>query len=122
MTAESWRKNIISNMKKAGTYAGTYDAAVATLADLLEQRDAVYQQYVDEGCEALVEKVSDRGARNYTKNPLLATWMDLNRDALSYWRDLGLTPAGLKKLNEAALQKPEKTSALEKALANLASA
>ncbi len=122
MTAESWRKKIISNMKKAGTYAVTYDAAVATLADLLEQRDAVYQQYVDEGCEALVEKISDRGARNYSKNPLLTVWMDLNRDALAYWRDLGLTPAGLKKLNDEALKKPGKTSSLEQALANLASA
>ena len=29
--------------------------------------------------------------------------MDLNAQALAYWRDLGLTPAGLKKLNADAL-------------------
>jgi hypothetical protein len=40
---------------------------------------------------------------------------DLNRDALAYWRDLGLTPAGLKRVNEQAL-KAAKRSALSEAL------
>ena len=33
------------------------------------------------------------------QNPMLRLVNDLNRDALAYWRDLGLTPAGYKKLN-----------------------
>jgi hypothetical protein len=43
---------------------------------------------------------------------------DLNRDALAYWRDLGLTPAGLKKTDEAAM-KQRKKSALGEALKGL---
>jgi hypothetical protein len=43
-------------------------------------------------------------------------WQDLNTQALAYWRDLGLTPAGLKKLNEAALKPAVKKTALEEAL------
>ena len=35
--------------------------------------------------------------------------MELNRDTLSYWRDLGLTPAGLKKINESALKAENKS-------------
>ena len=41
--------------------------------------------------------------------------MDLDTQALAYWRDLGLTPAGLKKINEAAM-KEKKRSALVEAL------
>lgn len=29
---------------------------------------------------------------------------DLNRDALTYWRELGLTPKGLRAINDAALK------------------
>ena len=52
------------------------------------------------------------------KNPLLVLWDDLNKSALAYWRDLGLTPAGLKKLNEKAMQTPKK-NALNEALKKL---
>lgn len=52
------------------------------------------------------------------QNPLLRLINDLNRDALTYWRDLGLTPAGLKKINESAL-KDNKADALTEALREL---
>ena len=48
-----------------------------------------------------------------TKNPLLVMWDDLNKSALAYWRDLGLTPAGLKKIDETALKKQKKTGLSE---------
>jgi hypothetical protein len=53
-----------------------------------------------------------------TKNPLLVLWDDLNKSALAYWRDLGLTPSGLKKISADAM-KPKKTSALAEALRDL---
>ena len=54
------------------------------------------------------------------KNPLLATWNELNTTALQYWRECGLTPASLKKLNESAM-KQEKESSLQAALEKLGS-
>ena len=51
-------------------------------------------------------------------NPLLKEWQNMNRDALVYWRELGLTPAGLKKLNDDSM-KPAEQSPLDKVLANL---
>lgn len=50
-----------------------------------------------------------------TKNPLLVLWDDLNKSALAYWRDLGLTPAGLKKIDETAVRR-KKTSSLADAI------
>ena len=41
-------------------------------------------------------------ATNTVKNPKLVIWMDLNTQALAYWKELGLTPSGLKRLKEAA--------------------
>ena len=44
------------------------------------------------------------------KHPAIVIVNDLNRDALAYWRDLGLTPAGLKRINEEALGEGKKDS------------
>jgi hypothetical protein len=46
--------------------------------------------------------------------------MDLNAQALAYWRDLGLTPAGFKRLSDG-IKAPQKTG-LELALEKLSSA
>ena len=105
-------------MRKAGTYQKHFDPVAAALAEILEQRDHAYEEFIEGGACLMVEKVSDRGAVNMVKNPLLATWNELNITALQYWRECGLTPASLKKLNEAAM-KQEKGSSLEAALVKL---
>ena len=99
MKAAQWKRKIVQQCKTLGTYQDSFSGAVATLADLLERRDDAYAQFKAEGGEITVERVSDRGAVNRVVNPLLKLWQDLNRDALAYWRDLGLTPAGFKRLN-----------------------
>ena len=118
MRKGAWKKLIVEQMKAVGTYRADFDSAVEALAGILDQRDRVYAEFKKGGCAALVEVVSDRGSVNMRKNPLLELWISLNRDALTYWRDLGLTPAGLKKIDEAAM-KPQKKNALAEALAAL---
>ena len=119
MNADEWKRAIRRATKAAGTYKKQFDAPIDALAKILDQRDRVYQEFLDGGAEAVIVRVSDRGARNSGKNPLLTLWMELNRDALAYWRELGLTPSGLKKLNDAAMQGAKEQTALEKALAQL---
>ena len=53
------------------------------------------------------------------KNPMLVLELDLNAQALAYWRDLGLTPAGLKKLNADVVKDKTTSDGLEKLLAGL---
>jgi len=103
LTAKAWRKKIIEQMTAKGVKADGFENVIDTLADILEERDTIYTQYKDEGGHVLIEKVSDRGASNMVVNPLLKEWQDMNRDALTYWRELGLTPQGLKKLNDQAI-------------------
>ena len=118
MTSKKWRLRIKKLCTEVGTYRPSFDPAISTLSDLLEQRDKVYQQYVDEGAEPLVVHTQDRGAQNLRKNPLLEVWDDLNKTALTYWRDLGLTPKGLKAIDEASM-KPKKQSKLDKVMGEL---
>ena len=39
----------------------------------------------------------------------------MNKTALQYWRDLGLTPAGLRRIDEKAM-KPQRVNALAEAM------
>ena len=118
MKKADWRREIKTKCESIGTFKSEFLPVINTLADILEERDRVRTQYKAEGSQILIEKTSDRGAVNMVKNPLLTTWEDLNKDALVYWRDLGLTPAGFKKLNVEA-QKPAESAGLEKLLEDL---
>lgn len=118
MKALSWRRKIIEQCNAVGTYKDAFLPTIDALSRLLERRDAAYEDFIKGGGAAMVIRISDRGAVNQAVNPLLRLWQELNRDALAYWRDLGLTPAGLKRINESAMQKP-KVSALAQALKDI---
>ena len=109
MKKADWRREIIKKCQSVGTFRSEFLPVINSLADLLEERDRIRSKYRAEGEHPLIEKTSDRGAVNLAKNPLLTAWEDLNRDALAYWRDLGLTPAGLKKLGEDTV-KPKRSA------------
>lgn len=121
MKKADWRREIIKKCESIGTYKPEFLPVINTLADILEERDNIRAQYRREGSHPLVTKISDRGAVNSGKNPLLTAWEDLNKDALVYWRDLGLTPAGLKKLTDSVMKDQKKENSLEQLLEGLMS-
>lgn len=120
MKAATWRNRIRESCSAVGTLRDAFVPAINALAEILEQRDNVYQDYLASGAEPVIWKLSDRGSEQLVPNPRLKLWTDLNNQALAYWRDLGLTPAGLKKIDEQAM-KPKKKSALAEALRDLGS-
>lgn len=61
----------------------------------------------------MVRHTNKAGATNIEQNPALRLINDLNRDALTYWRDLGLTPAGLKKIDENSMKQKKQSSLAE---------
>jgi phage terminase small subunit len=115
MTQRAWKSKIKKACEEAGTYRPYFDHVIATLADILSKRDKAQEQFEKSGGNAIIKHTNKSGATNLEQNPALRMINDLNRDALQYWRDLGLTPAGLKKINEKAMQK-QKASALTEAL------
>ena len=113
-----WAKVITENCKSVGTYRESFVPVIDSLAGILENRDKALETFEQSGGNILVKHTNKSGATNIEQKPALRMANDLNRDALAYWRDLGLTPAGLKKINEAAL-KPQKRNALTEALKDL---
>jgi phage terminase small subunit len=118
MNRKKWAELITANCKSIGTYKVEFDPVIDTLAGVLEKRDKVEQEFQEAGAEAVIIHTNQGGNANMTKNPMLVAIGELNTQALAYWRDLGLTPAGLRKLNEQAFQK-KKTSALAEVLKEL---
>lgn len=116
MKKATWKKRIRDACTEVGTYQKSFDAVIDTLAGILENRDKALEEFTG---EMIVEHTNKSGATNMEQNPLLRLINDLNRDALAYWRDLGLTPAGLKRINDAAIREKKQQSPLEKALAQL---
>lgn len=115
MNKSEWANIITRNSERAGTFKPFFSPVIETLAGILEMRDTLQAQFEAEGGQPIVEHTNKAGATNVEQNPILRMINDLNRDALAYWRDLGLTPAGLKRVNEQAL-KAAKRSALSEAL------
>ena len=100
MSKQEWIERITNDCKQANTYKLYFDSVIDTLAQILEMRDIVHEQFVDEGLQATIIVTTDRsGKENIHKNPLIAMETELNSQALKYWIELGLTAAGLKKLN-----------------------
>lgn len=114
-----WKRRTMAACRKAGTYRPFFDAPIDTLAGILERRDKALELFEKSGGNIMVVHTNKGGNANIEQNPVLRLINDLNRDALQYWRELGLTPAGLKKLNEAALKQESKGSALEEALKSI---
>lgn len=115
MERDEWAARIRASCQAAGTYRTWFDDIIVTLADILARRDYAQQLFDESGGNVLVNHTNKAGATNLEQNPCLRLINDLNRDALAYWRDLGLTPAGLKRIDEQSM-KQRKKSALAEAL------
>lgn len=115
MKKGAWRNRITKACKEAGTYEPYFDHVIKQLAEILEKRDEVEAEYRRLDSMPVIKHTNKAGKENVAKNPALVMWDDLNKSALAYWRDLGLTPAGLKKIRGDAAE-AERESALTKAL------
>lgn len=101
-----------------GTYREEFDPAIWALAKVEEERDSAWEEFEDEGSVRIVTTVNKAGAEYRQQNPSYTVWLNLVAESRSQRRELGLTPAGLKKLREDAMKAPRK-SALAEALARL---
>ena len=119
MEKAEWIRKIKAACRKAGTYQPQFRYVIETLAQIMEDRDKVHEQYVGSGAHPTIIHTNKAKEQNIVKNPMLVMELDLNAQALAYWRDLGLTPAGLKKLNADVVKDKTASDGLEKLLAGL---
>jgi len=118
MTKAKWKNRIVAAMKAVGTYQTSFDDSVETLAGILERRDALEAQFYASKVPMIVEHTNRGGSVNLEQNPMVRMLNDMNRDALTFWRDLGLTPKGLKAITDASA-KVEGGDPLDKVLEKL---
>lgn len=109
MTKKRWREIITRCCKDAGTYKPYFDQVIDVLADIMYKRDQAQAAFRKMKGEVLVYHTNKAGVQNLELHPALKTVNDLNRDALQYWRDLGLTPSALRKMNEQAFKVKEQS-------------
>lgn len=118
MTKKSWKNKIKKACEDVGTYRPAFDYVIDTLAGILETRDNAQEKFDEMGGATVVKHTNKGGSTNIVKNPALVIIDDMNQTALPYWRDLGLTPAGLRRIDEKAMKAP-KRNALAEAMAKL---
>lgn len=117
MNAEQWSEHIKKSCIEAGTYRPFFDEVINQLAMIMETKDTATKQYAASGFSPVLQYTNKGGYTNLRKNPALAVINECNQQALAYWRDLGLTPSGYKKLNGDAVSKHDTT--FEDALAKI---
>lgn len=110
MNKDDWKKRINDAARDAGTYQPFFDDIIDTLAGIMENRDKAQEQFEERfGAQPVVAHTNKAGATNIVKNPALAMVNDLNATALSYWRDLGLTPKGFTAMQKNGFKPKEGT-------------
>lgn len=119
MKKKAWKNRIKRACIEVGTYRDSFDPIITSLAEILESRDQVRKYYNDSGAEPIVMRTNKGGHTNMEKNPILVIYDDLSQTAMSYWKELGLTPKGLKAIDERAMRSTKKGNTLGDALREL---
>ena len=100
------------NMQALGTYKPEFDMTISIYCSLIEQYQSLEANFKKN--EFNVEEKT--GANGLKRSPIIGTLETLRKDILSYSNALGLTPSGLKKLNDEMNKNKKEVSKLEMAL------
>jgi len=114
---EKIKKDIIKKMKEVGTYNVSFIYTINVLAKVLMDYETTTEQFAKTGGSIVIKHTNKNGSANIVKNPLYLALEKLRDDTIAYSRELGLTPAGLKRINQDG-NKPEKKSKLEQILSD----
>ena len=119
MKADTYKRNIIADMKEVGTYKPEFNKTIETLANMYVDLDTARAQFEKSGGNMIVKHTNKSGATNLVKNPFYVIIENLESSILQYNRELGLTPKGLKNINEKEMTTKKKKSKLVSALEGL---
>ena len=117
MEKAHWKNKIVISCKEAGTYQTYFDDVIDTLAGILENRDRAQEQFEAMKCQPVVKHTNKGGNTNFVKNPALVIINECNAQALTFWKELGLTAKAFQQMQNSGFKKPE--ASLEDVLANI---
>ena len=98
MLAKTYKKRIIKNMRAVDTYRPEFAGTIEELAQMLEDLDKAREEFDASGGKVVIEHTNKNGSTNLAKNPLYLALEGMQTRILAYYKELGLTPMGLKKI------------------------
>ena len=121
MDAKGYKRKIISDMKAVGTYRPEFVKTIENLARIYVDMDTAREQFERSGGNIVVKHTNKNGSTNLVKNPFFLAIEGLQDKIIVYNRELGLTPAGLKRIKGETAEKEEKKTGLAAALMSIES-
>lgn len=109
-------KKIVADMKEIGTYKPQFDGTIHLYAETKYQYEILMQNFYESGCKVTEEYTNKAGFTNVRKTATYLALETLRRDIINHENILGLTPAGLRKINESEMKGKKKKSKLVEAL------
>ena len=104
-TEKGMRVKIRNALSGLGIYREEFEWEIQMLAELFIRREETKQKFREDGGEAVIEQVNKNGSVYMTKNPLLTEIDFVEKRIIDLAKELGMTPAAVKRVNEAALGK-----------------
>lgn len=120
-TEKGFRMKIREACRGVGSYREEFEELIGRLAEMYCRLNEAKRQWREAGSPFYITQVNKGGNEYFAKHPLLAEIDDTSDTVLSMEKELGLTPAAIKKINEAAIGKkaPEQDDPLVAALGRL---
>ena len=118
-TEKGFRNKIREDLNASGLYREEFERVIWRLAELYVRMQKTRALYREAGGDPIITSMNKAGAQYYTKNPYLQELDFLQKTALELEKELGLTPAALKKINEAAMMAVPEEDPLSAALGKL---
>lgn len=103
-TEKGFREKIRSQCRSLGVYKPEFEDAIERLAEYRVRRLKLKEIYQQTGAAPVVKA---KGSAMAIRNPVLDEMDKTDKTILELERELGLTPAALRRLNEAALARQE---------------
>ena len=107
MTEKGYKSDIKRKCEALGVWRKEFTRTAQRLARIYVRIDEVEQMFVSSGSVYIVKHSNNKGSVNLARNPYIAELDILYDQALTYEKELGLTAAALKKINETALHAKE---------------
>lgn len=112
-------KKTVEDMTVLGTYRVQFEPAIRMYAQMRFQYEELCRAFFDMGNKVTEEYTNKAGATNERKTALYSAIEQLRRDIAGQEDRLGLSPCGMKRINEAEMKSRKKTSKLTSALDKL---
>lgn len=112
------KRNLVSKMKAVETYDVSFTQIIELTAKIIYDYEEAVKMFKKTGSKIVVTHTNKNGSKNLVKNPFYLSIEKLRDDSITYLRELGLTPTGLKKINNTMDKKKNTTSKLDDVLSN----